>query len=112
MKKICIYILISCLFFDVYSQRRKNNKNVNPTTTKEEKISLSALKLRNIGPAFLSGRISDIAIHPIQYDKYLEMFGSGIIGILEYVYCQEIWNLYQVHNQYKMLQYLEILIKS
>ena len=64
MKKICIYILISCLFFDVYSQRRKNNKNVNPATTKEEKISLSALKLRNIGPAFLSGRISDIAIHP------------------------------------------------
>ena len=77
MKKICIYILISCLFFDVYSQRRKNNKNVNPATTKEEKISLSALKLRNIGPAFLSGRISDIAIHPKNDNVWYVATGSS-----------------------------------
>ena len=77
MKKIFIYILISCLFFDVYSQRRKNNKNVNPTTTKEEKISLSALKLRNVGPAFLSGRISDIAIHPKNDNIWYVATGSS-----------------------------------
>ena len=77
MKKIFIYILISCLFFDVYSQRRKNNKNVNPTTTKEEKISLSALKLRNVGPAFLSGRISDIAIHPKNDNVWYVATGSS-----------------------------------
>ena len=77
MKKIFIYILIFCLVFDVYSQRRKNNKNVNATTTKEEKISLSALKLRNIGPAFLSGRISDIAIHPKNDNVWYVATGSS-----------------------------------
>ena len=40
------------------AQRKKSSQK------KSDTISLDAFKFRNIGPAFLSGRIADIAIHP------------------------------------------------
>ena len=63
MKKTILLTLITLFVFDVYSQRRRSNQTIN-SQQKESKLSLSALKLRNVGPAFLSGRIADIAIHP------------------------------------------------
>ncbi len=39
--------------------------------------SYSALKLRNIGPAFTSGRIADIAIHPQDDNVWYVAVGSG-----------------------------------
>ena len=45
---------------DANSQRKRNQKD----DSKTQKVSLNAFKLRNIGPAFLSGRIADIAVHP------------------------------------------------
>lgn len=49
---------------------------------KEEKSplneqALSGLKLRNIGPAFASGRIADIAIHPDDDNVWYVAVGSG-----------------------------------
>lgn len=48
---------------------------------KEESIMSSAtfagLKLRNIGPAFMSGRIADIAIHPENHALWYVAVGSG-----------------------------------
>ena len=41
------------------------------------KTSYSALKLRNIGPAFTSGRIADIAIHPQDDNVWYVAIGSG-----------------------------------
>ena len=76
MKKIFIYILVSFLFLDVYSQRKRSNSNPD-NTKKEDKISLSAMKLRNIGPAFLSGRIADIAIHPKNENVWYVATGSS-----------------------------------
>lgn len=38
---------------------------------------LSGLQLRNIGPAIMSGRISDIAIHPKRRDTWYVAVGSG-----------------------------------
>jgi photosystem II stability/assembly factor-like uncharacterized protein len=35
------------------------------------------LKFRNIGPAFMSGRIADIAIHPTDYSVWYVAVGSG-----------------------------------
>ena len=35
------------------------------------------LKFRNIGPAFMSGRIADIAIHPRDYSTWYVAVGSG-----------------------------------
>jgi photosystem II stability/assembly factor-like uncharacterized protein len=76
MKKIFIYILVSFLFLDAYSQRKRGNSNPD-NTTKEDNISLSAMKLRNIGPAFLSGRIADIAIHPKNENVWYVATGSS-----------------------------------
>ena len=57
MKKFILLTLITLFVFDVNSQRRRSSQTSN-TQPKESKLSLSALKLRNVGPAFLSGRIA------------------------------------------------------
>ena len=76
MKKIILLSLITLFVFDVNSQRRRNNQSAN-TQQKENKLSLSALKLRNVGPAFLSGRIADIAIHPENNNVWYVATGSS-----------------------------------
>jgi photosystem II stability/assembly factor-like uncharacterized protein len=43
----------------------------------QEKISLDAFEFRNIGPAFLSGRIADIAIDPNDENRWFVAVGSG-----------------------------------
>ena len=43
----------------------------------QEKISLDAFEFRNIGPAFLSGRIADIAIDPQNENRWFVAVGSG-----------------------------------
>ena len=62
MKRLLIIMLAFFLLtpIDANSQRKRNQKE----DAKTQKISLNAFKLRNVGPAFLSGRIADIAIHP------------------------------------------------
>ena len=44
---------------------------------KAAEISLEAFKFRNIGPAFLSGRIADIAVHPDNDNVWYVAVGSG-----------------------------------
>ena len=39
--------------------------------------SFAGLKFRNIGPAFMSGRIADIAIHPDNKNIWYVAVGSG-----------------------------------
>ena len=56
----------------VNAQRRKSN-----TPEKKEQLPLQAFKFRNIGPAFLSGRIADIAIHPENDNVWYVAVGSG-----------------------------------
>ena len=46
-----------------------------PVPLSEE--SFKNFKLRNIGPAFMSGRIADIAIHPTDYSVWYVAVGSG-----------------------------------
>mgnify|MGYP003311108724 CR=1 FL=1 len=61
MKKYIIPLFIFAFLlngFNVEAQRKKSSQK------KSDPISLDAFKFRNIGPAFLSGRIADIAIHP------------------------------------------------
>ena len=76
MKKIQI-ILIALIFLlplQGNSQRKRNKQN---DASKTEKVSLNAFKLRNVGPAFLSGRIADIAIHPDNENVWYIAVGSG-----------------------------------
>ena len=61
MKRLLLlmFAFLLLLPIEANSQRKRNQKQ-----TSTEKESLNAFKFRNNGPAFLSGRISDIAIHP------------------------------------------------
>ena len=71
-----LIILLAFLLFipiDANSQRKRNQKE----NTNTEKVSLNAFKFRNIGPGFLSGRISDIAIHPENENVWYITAGSG-----------------------------------
>ena len=76
MKKILIpFLALFMLLFsieEVLAQRRKKT-----TEETSDKVSLDAFKFRNIGPAFLSGRISDIAMHPENNSLWYVAVASG-----------------------------------
>ena len=70
-------LLVLCAFFAFQGTtiaQRKKDKN---QEKKEEKLPLQAFKFRNIGPAFLSGRIADIAMHPEDENVWYAAVGSG-----------------------------------
>ena len=69
---ILLFAFLLLLPIEANSQRKRNQKQ-----TSTEKVSLNAFKFRNIGPAFLSGRISDIAIHPENENTWYITAGSG-----------------------------------
>ena len=74
MKKFLIYsfsLLLLMSSFNLEAQRKKKK------VEKAEEISLEAFKFRNIGPAFLSGRIADIAVHPDNDNLWYVAVGSG-----------------------------------
>ena len=52
------------------------------TISNAQKITdqtFQGLKLRNVGPAFTSGRIADIAIHPQNENVWYVAVGSGMM---------------------------------
>ena len=59
MKKLILIIAALTIVSTSFSQKKKN-EDKNPL----DKLSISALKWRSIGPALTSGRISDLAINP------------------------------------------------
>lgn len=69
MKKSVTLILGLCFLF-TFGQDKK-------TKTELEKVGLSSLKFRSIGPAFTSGRIADIAVNPSNYSEYYLATASG-----------------------------------
>ena len=71
MKKILLLIISIFFFFPIYSQKKKAN------TYDLNSSQLSGLKFRSIGPAFMSGRIADIAINPENENEWYVAVGSG-----------------------------------
>lgn len=65
MKYLSLLIILTVSIF-VYGQ----NNRISDTT-------LSGMKFRSLGPAFMSGRISDIAIHPENDNVWYVTAGSG-----------------------------------
>jgi hypothetical protein len=68
MKNLSIFLTIFFLLFSFttasFAQRKtKVVTDIKVQNSIDDSI-FKALKLRNIGPAFMSGRIADIAIHP------------------------------------------------
>ena len=68
---ICIGVALAP--FEGSAQRKKKKS----TQAKQEKIALDAFKFRNVGPAFLSGRIADIVFHPENDNIWYVAVGSG-----------------------------------
>ncbi|MCW8849475.1 MAG: glycosyl hydrolase, partial [Melioribacteraceae bacterium] len=68
INSLIIMIVVSLLFNDSIAQ------TLDSTITS---TSLSGIKMRSIGPAFMSGRIADIAIHPANNNIWYVAVGSG-----------------------------------
>ncbi len=75
--KSTLLVVLIFLFTLSYSQRRR--KSVPSTATSSMMVDsvFSGIKLRNIGPAFMSGRIADIEIHPNDENIWFVAVGSG-----------------------------------
>ncbi len=84
MKRIP-YLLLAIIFLlpfnEAFAQKKKKKADDSVQTEKPkyylDTVSLSGLKWRNIGPAFTSGRIADIAIHPDNRSIYYVATASG-----------------------------------
>ena len=71
MKKYYLLPLFLLFITLSFSQKKKSSNN-------ELKSSdLSGLKFRSVGPAFMSGRIADIAINPENENEWYVAVGSG-----------------------------------
>ena len=71
MKKQILTTLVLILMTTLLIGQRDKAKN------KKDESPLSVFKLRNVGPAFCSGRIADIAIHPEDENHWYVAVGSG-----------------------------------
>ncbi|SEQ82948.1 Uncharacterized protein SAMN05421824_2424 [Hyunsoonleella jejuensis] len=67
-KSFIIFLLLLCLTFNVSAQKVSETK---------KDSTLTGLKFRSIGPAFMSGRISDIAIDPNNQNTWYAAVASG-----------------------------------
>ncbi|HLF62877.1 MAG TPA: hypothetical protein VI603_03955 [Saprospiraceae bacterium] len=84
MKRLYVLLFIGTLCISINAQReqrRKDDVKDAPKETEQKSVfsesTFGALKLRNIGPAFTSGRIADIAIHPDDENTWYVAVGSG-----------------------------------
>ena len=65
---LCILLIV--VFQTIFAQKNDNDSLLSEKT-------FSGLKLRNIGPAMMSGRIADIAINPEDPNEWYVAVGSG-----------------------------------
>ncbi len=81
MKRILSFLFMSGIIAltvsDVYSQRKKSDSETDPGKSLFTESTFSGFQLRSIGPAFMSGRIADIAIHPEDDNVWYIAVGSG-----------------------------------
>ena len=72
MKRIINSLLIMILASLLFNESIAQKKDTLLTSS-----TLSGIKLRSIGPAFMSGRIADIAVHPDNNNIWYVAVGSG-----------------------------------
>ena len=80
VKRISLSLLsaILILFSSTSFAQKKKGSEIESDTLLNEKV-LSGLTFRNIGPAMMSGRVSDIAIDPVNENTwYVTMGSSGV----------------------------------
>ena len=75
---VCIAFLIAgCLFPPTADGQQKNKKENAESEHYLNKVNLSGLKFRCVGPSLTSGRIADIAVHPQRHNEYIVATASG-----------------------------------
>lgn len=81
MKKILFALFLTFLvaagFQNSIAQKGKDKTPVKTPESPMSEATFAGFKLRNIGPAFMSGRIADIAIHPEDDNTWYVAVGSG-----------------------------------
>ena len=82
MKMRHVLLIVVCLMLALVPASAKKEKKGKEGTPEEEAGKLSSatfegLKFRGIGPALMSGRIADIAIHPENQSVWYVAVGSG-----------------------------------
>ncbi len=70
MKKLILLLVASAFIFALNAQKNKNKEIFSDSI-------FTGLKFRSIGPAFMSGRIADIALHPQNNNVWYVAVGSG-----------------------------------
>ncbi len=70
-------LLLSFLLLSYQLEAQRSRNRQNTSTTSFSDSVFTGLKLRNIGPAFMSGRIADVAIHPENESIWYVAVGSG-----------------------------------
>ncbi|MFT6883536.1 MAG: hypothetical protein ACJAVY_002342, partial [Marinoscillum sp.] len=70
---ILVLLLIGC---SSLSAQKKSSRSNTPSSMMADSV-FEGLKLRNIGPAFMSGRIADLAIHPQDESIWYVAVASG-----------------------------------
>ncbi len=81
--KLIAILLVLCLPGQVLAQKKSKKKDKEAAAATEEDTSkleagtFSGLELRSIGPALMSGRIADIAVHPRDQSTWYVAVGSG-----------------------------------
>ena len=73
MNKVIKYTLLFFLLFSYNNSFSQKNKK----DSKNESNLYSGLKFRSVGPAFMSGRIAEIAINPENENEWYVAVGSG-----------------------------------
>ena len=110
MKKLhfLLFALAVCLSFNFTNSQRKSK--LKKTYPKE--IDLGAFEFRNVGPAFLSGRIADIAIHPSNGNIWYVAVGSG--GVWKTKNSGTTWDpiLMMRNHQFRGLNFFLLMIHT
>ena len=72
-----IFVMLGLLLSGPAMAQRKKGKKAEPPKSEIKSSTVSGLKFRNIGPAFMSGRISDFAVNPDNHSEYYVAVSSG-----------------------------------
>ena len=81
MKNDLVATILLCASFLVcgpaQAQRSQGENNTSGDDSRMSDSTFMGIQFRNIGPAFMSGRIADIAIHPVDNNVWYVAVGSG-----------------------------------
>lgn len=74
---LCCSVAIQSPGFSSSEPQPASSRDTSGNTSRLTAANLSGLRLRHLGPAFMSGRIADLALHPGQPDTWYVAVASG-----------------------------------